>query len=72
MFRTYYYEKQVYGRHGEDWNWHNIELRQVLKSILVVAAKSHTISIFIDTLNEASKSSVESIITYIYKVYKEL
>jgi hypothetical protein len=72
VFCARYYEKQVYGRHGEDWDWYDIELRQLLKSVLVVAAKSHAISIFIDTLDEASESSAESIITYIYKVYEEL
>jgi hypothetical protein len=72
VFRARYYEKQVYGRHGEDWDWHDMELRQLLKSALVVAAKSHAISIFIDALDEAGESSAESIVTYIYKVYEEL
>src|SRR6266536_2851958 len=55
VFRARYREKKIFGRHGEDWDWHDVELRQVLKSALVVAAKSHAISIFIDALDEAGE-----------------
>ena len=72
VFRSRYNEKRAFGHHGIDWDWHDAELRQVLKSALVVATKSHVISIFIDALDEASEGSAASIITYIYDVNEEL
>jgi ankyrin repeat protein len=72
MFRACYHEKKIFGRHGEDWNWQDAELRQVLKSALVVATKSHAVSIFIDALDEAGEISAESIVNYIYEVHEEL
>ncbi|TAQ83163.1 hypothetical protein B7494_g8512 [Chlorociboria aeruginascens] len=72
VFRAHYQEKLAYGRHGKDWDWHDMKLRQVLKSALVVAAKSHTISIFIDALDEAGESEAEPIVTYVCEVHEEL
>jgi hypothetical protein len=72
VFRARYNEKNSFGHYGIDWDWHGAELRQVLKSALAVASKSHVVSIFIDALDEASESSAESIVTYIYEVNEEL
>jgi ankyrin repeat protein len=71
IFRTRYNDKKVFGRYGEDWDWRDPELRQALKSALLVAIQSHAISIFIDALDEASGSSAESIVTYIYELHEE-
>jgi ankyrin repeat domain-containing protein 50 len=72
VFRARYNDKKVFGRHGEDWDWYDAELRNLLKSALVVANKSHTISVFIDALDEADENSVESIVNYIHEVHEEL
>ncbi|KAH8763535.1 hypothetical protein F5882DRAFT_20290, partial [Hyaloscypha sp. PMI_1271] len=72
VFRALYNEKKSFGHYGLDWEWHDAELRQALKSALAVATKSHAISIFIDALDEASESSAESIVAYIYEVNEDL
>ncbi|OBT66968.1 hypothetical protein VE03_04238 [Pseudogymnoascus sp. 23342-1-I1] len=73
IFRAHYREKKAFGKHGKDWDWRDTELRQLLKSALAAAAKSHSISIFIDALDEASGSSEESsagqvIVAYLHEV----
>ena len=72
VFRARYREKKIFGRHGEDWDWHDVELRQLLKSALIVATKSQAVTIFIDALDEAGEISAESIVSYIYDVHEEL
>lgn len=73
ILRAYYCEKKDFGQHEKDWDWRDTELRQVLKLALAAAAKSHSISIFIDALDEASGSFSESparqaIVTYLHEV----
>jgi ankyrin repeat protein/nucleoside-triphosphatase THEP1 len=72
VFRARYNEKKSFGHYGIDWEWHDAELRQALKSALAVATKSHAISILIDALDEASENSAESIVAYLYEVNEEL
>jgi ankyrin repeat protein len=72
VFRARYNEKKSFGHYGIDWEWHDAELRQILKSALAVATKSHAISIFVDALDEASENSAEPVVAYIYKVNEEL
>ncbi|RDW94780.1 hypothetical protein BP5796_00543 [Coleophoma crateriformis] len=72
IFQKYYNEKRIFGIRGRDWDWHDAELRQVLKSALAVATQSHHISIFLDALDEAMDDSAESIVTYIYEVHEML
>lgn len=77
IFSTCYNEKKAFGQHGKDWDWRDTELRQVLKSALAAATKSHSISIFIDALDEASGNSVqpsaaELIVTYLHEVSEML
>jgi ankyrin repeat domain-containing protein 50 len=71
VYRARYHEKKMFGRHGKDWDWHDVELRQALKDALVIAAKSHSISIFIDALDEAGEISAQNIVSYIYEVHEE-
>ncbi|RDW88650.1 hypothetical protein BP6252_00682 [Coleophoma cylindrospora] len=70
MFQRFYNEKKMFGNYGRDWDWHDAELRQLLKSALDVATKSHHISIFLDALDEAMDGSAECIVTYIYEVHE--
>ncbi|RDL34402.1 uncharacterized protein BP5553_07530 [Venustampulla echinocandica] len=71
IFRARYNDKKEFGRYGQDWDWREVELSQLLKSAIAVATQSHAISIFIDALDEASEGSAESIVTYIYEVHEE-
>ncbi|KFZ11275.1 hypothetical protein V502_07637 [Pseudogymnoascus sp. VKM F-4520 (FW-2644)] len=77
IFNTRYNEKKAFGQHGKDWDWRDTELYQVLKSALAEATKAHSISIFIDALDEASGNSVqfsaaEPIVTYLHEVSEVL
>jgi hypothetical protein len=71
IFRACYNDKMIFGRYGEDWDWHDTELRSVLKSALEVATRSHNISIFIDALDEAGERSAESVVNYIYELHEK-
>ncbi|KFY26104.1 hypothetical protein V493_04270 [Pseudogymnoascus sp. VKM F-4281 (FW-2241)] len=71
VFRKLYNEKKLFGQYGKNWDWNEAELRQVLKTALIEAAKSQDISIIIDALDEA-KDEARSIAAYIYEVYEVL
>ncbi|KFY10214.1 hypothetical protein V491_07762 [Pseudogymnoascus sp. VKM F-3775] len=71
IFRKLYNEKKSFGQYSKNWDWHETELRQVLKTALIEAAKSQDISIIIDALDEA-EDEARSIAVYIHEVYTVL
>ena len=71
VFRKFYNEKKSFGQYGKNWDWYEAELRRVLKTALIEAAKSQDISIIIDALDEA-EDEARFIAAYIYEVYEVL
>jgi ankyrin repeat protein len=55
-----------------DWEWREPELRRVLKSSLVSAAKTCSLVIFVDALDEAGEDSARSVISYLHEVNEQL
>jgi ankyrin repeat domain-containing protein 50 len=55
-----------------DWEWREPELRRVLKSSLISAAKTHSLVIFVDALDEAGEDPARSIVKYLHEVNEEL
>jgi ankyrin repeat protein len=68
-FKGLYEEKRKFqGDIRKDWEWHEPELRRILKSSLISAARTHNIVIFVDALDEAGEVSAKSIVTYLHEV----
>jgi ankyrin repeat protein len=55
-----------------DWEWREPELRRVLKSSLVSAAKTYSLVIFVDALDEAGEDSARSVVSYLHEVNEQL
>jgi ankyrin repeat protein len=55
-----------------DWEWREPELRRVLKSSLVSAAKTYSLMIFVDALDEAGEDSARSVVSYLHEVNEQL
>lgn len=56
----------------QDWEWRIEELREIFSSTLLAAAKSHTITVFIDALDEAGDVSSKETVHYFYKLNERL
>lgn len=65
-------KKRFQGDMIKDWEWREPELRRLLKSSLVSAAKTHAVVIFVDALDEAGEDSARSIVTYLHEVNEQL
>lgn len=52
----------------QDWKWRIEELREVFSSTLLAAAKCHTITVFIDALDEAGDLSSRETVQYFHKL----
>lgn len=70
--RLYEEKRKFYGVIGKDWEWKEVELRKVLQSTLITAARTHAIRIFLDALDEAGEILAQSIINYLYDVNEQL
>ena len=70
--RLYEEKKRFYGVSGKDWEWRDTELRRVLQSTLITAARTHAISVFLDALDEAGEDSARLVISYLYDINEEL
>jgi ankyrin repeat protein len=71
-FKSLYEDKERYGKFGRDWDWNVIELRQIFKSALLAAAKTHHIRVFIDALDEAGEESARAVVSFLYELNDSL
>jgi ankyrin repeat protein len=67
-FRSLYEDKKRLGRFGMDWGWNVAELQQIFKSAVLIAAKSHSIRIFVDALDEAGEVPARRVVSYLYEL----
>ncbi|PMD51211.1 putative Pfs NB-ARC and ankyrin-domain-containing protein, partial [Hyaloscypha bicolor E] len=65
-------KRRFQGDVSREWEWREPELRRVLKSSLVSAAKTHSLVIFVDALDEAGEDSARSIVKYLHEANEEL
>lgn len=72
-FRTFWKgEKKWECSFSQDSEWRIEELREAFSSALLTAAKSHTIVIFVDALDEAGHVSSQEIVHYFHELNEQL
>ena len=71
-FFSLYEDKRRWGIFGKDWDWNVMELRQIFKSVLLAAAKTHHIRVFVDALDEAGEESAREVVSYLYELNDSL
>lgn len=70
-FASLFEEKNRYSQ-GSKWEWEEAELREVLEQSLILVSKTHSITIFLDALDEAGEDHARTIVSYIYNVNDQL
>lgn len=58
------------GSSGKDWEWRVEELQEIFSSLLA-AAKTQSIVVFLDALDEAGSETAPKIVTYLRQLYKK-
>ena len=71
-FFNLYEDKKRWGIFGKDWDWNVMELRQIFKSALLAAAKTHHIRVFVDALDEAGEDSAREVVSYLRELNDSL
>ena len=71
-FFSLYEDKKRWGIFGKDWDWNVMELRQIFKSALLAAAKTHHIRVFVDALDEAGEESAREVVSYLCELNDSL
>ena len=65
-------KKKWQGESGKDWDWRSEELRPILFFTLLMAARSYTIKIFIDALDEAGNEPSREVVSFLHDLLGKL
>lgn len=70
--RAAFKEKSGFGEAGLGWEWQRKELEDLFSNAVIRAAKSRTITIFVDALDEAGRGVAKDLAEYFHNLNDKL
>lgn len=60
------------GKAGEDWEWQANELKELFKTYITSAIKTHSVQIFVDALDECGEETATCLVDFFQQLMDEL